>query len=72
MTGAVLLGVLPMALLVIAAVKNAHETLLGVNALAFGTGLAALGVPMYFLTKDRWPRVVRGAAPRPDVVGEPR
>jgi amino acid transporter len=72
MTGAVLLGVLPMALLAIAAVRNAHETLLGVNALGFGAGLAALGVPMYFLTKDRWPRVVRGAVPRPAVAGEPR
>jgi hypothetical protein len=64
--------VLPMALLAIAAVRNAHETLLGVNALGFGAGLAALGVPMYFLTKDRWPRVVRGAVPRPAVAGEPR
>ena len=63
MTGAVLLGVLPVGLLVLAAVKNAHESVLGVNALGFGAGLALLGVPMYFLTRDRWPRadkVARG------------
>jgi amino acid transporter len=66
MTGAVLVGVLPMALLVLAAVKNEGETILGMNALGFGAGLGLLGVPMYFLTRNRWPRVVRGAAPRPE------
>ena len=55
MAGAVLVGVLPMGLLVLAAVKNAGETVLGVNALGFGAGLALLGVPMYFLTRGRWP-----------------
>ena len=43
----------PMALLVLAAVKNAGETVLGMNALGFGAGLGLLGVPMYFLTRNR-------------------
>ncbi len=57
----VLLAAGPLALLGVALVKNAHERVAGVNALAFGAGVTLLGPVAYALTR----RLVRGVGGAP-------
>jgi amino acid transporter len=52
--GTVLLGLPPTALLVLALVKNERESIFGINALAFGAFLMALGPLLYILSKGRF------------------
>ena len=52
--GAVLLGIFPLALLLLAVVKSGSETVLGMNGLLFGALIMALGfVSYYFLGRLR-------------------
>jgi amino acid transporter len=48
--GAVLVGLFPLALLVLAIVKSGSETVLGINGLAFGTIIIATGFAVYAAT----------------------
>ena len=52
--GAVLLGVAPVILLVIALVKNADGELFGVNALVIGVGVILVGPLLYYATRNRF------------------
>ncbi|HTL97229.1 MAG TPA: APC family permease [Holophagaceae bacterium] len=52
--GAILLGVPPAALLVLALVKNGRETVFGINALAFGVLLMAMGPVLYAFSRNRF------------------
>jgi amino acid transporter len=54
--GAALLGLPPMALLVLALVKNERETAFGMNALLFGLLVMAAGPLLYVATKGRFNR----------------
>jgi amino acid transporter len=51
LTGAVLVGVFPLALLCLALVESGHETILGMNGLLFGTLIIAAGVLLYAITR---------------------
>lgn len=53
-TVAWLLGVPPLALLVVALIKNEHETLCGMNALLFGALVVALGPLLYLILRGRF------------------
>ena len=50
LTGAVLTGVFPLLLLLLAVVESNHETVLGMNGLFFGTLIIAVGFAIYFVT----------------------
>ena len=47
-TGAVLTGVFPLLLLLLAVVESNHETVLGMNGLLFGTLIILTGFVVYF------------------------
>src|SRR5579871_698108 len=51
LTGAILAGVFPLALLCIALVESGHETILGMNGLLFGGIIIAAGVTIYVATR---------------------
>src|SRR5271165_2906747 len=50
MAGAVSCGVFPLALLILAMVESEHESILGMNGLAFGLLIILAGIGMYFAT----------------------
>jgi amino acid transporter len=50
LTGAILAGVFPLLLLVLALVESNHETVLGMNGLLFGTIIMGAGFLIYFVT----------------------
>src|SRR5690242_3907014 len=50
LTGAVLTGVFPLLLLLLAVVESNHETVLGMNGLLFGTLIIVAGFAIYFVT----------------------
>jgi amino acid transporter len=58
--GAMLIGVFPLGLLCLALVESGHETILGINGLAFGTLIIAAGFVGYLATKR-----FRGAEVKP-------
>ncbi|HXY24348.1 MAG TPA: APC family permease [Candidatus Acidoferrum sp.] len=51
LTGAVLLGVFPLLLLLLAMIESNHETVLGINGLLFGTIIMFVGFIIYFVSK---------------------
>jgi hypothetical protein len=63
LTGAVLAGVFPFALLCLALVESEHETILGINGLVFGAMIIAAGFLAYLAT-----RKLRGQKMKPVVV----
>jgi len=63
--GAVLTGVFPLLLLVLALVNGHHETVLGMNGLTFGALIIGIGFVMYFATA----KLRREALPRAVVEG---
>jgi amino acid transporter len=65
LAGAIMVGVFPFALLCLALVESEHETILGMNGLAFGVMIIAAGFVGYLATKK-----LRGADIKP-VVLEP-
>ena len=50
LTGAVLTGVFPLLLLLLAVVESDHETVLGMNGLLFGAFIIIAGFAIYFVT----------------------
>jgi len=50
MTGAIICGIFPLLLLLLAVVESNHETVLGINGLLFGTLIILAGVAIYFVT----------------------
>ena len=50
LTGAVLTGVFPLLLLLVAVVESDHETVLGMNGLLFGALIIIAGFAIYFVT----------------------
>jgi len=50
LTGAVLTGVFPLLLLLLAVVESDHETVLGMNGLLFGALIIIAGFAIYFVT----------------------
>jgi amino acid transporter len=50
MPGAVLTGVFPLLLLLLAVIESNHETVLGINGLVFGALIMLAGFAVYFLT----------------------
>jgi amino acid transporter len=62
LTGAVMAGVFPLALLCLALVESERETILGMNGLLFGAIIAAAGFVGYLVTKK-----LRGSEMRPVV-----
>jgi amino acid transporter len=50
LTGAVLAGVFPLLLLLLAVVESNHETVLGMNGLLFGALIIVAGFVIYFVT----------------------
>jgi amino acid transporter len=50
LTGAVLAGVFPLLLLLLAVVESNHETVLGMNGLLFGALIIVAGIGIYFAT----------------------
>ncbi|HEY6945805.1 MAG TPA: APC family permease [Candidatus Acidoferrum sp.] len=50
LTGAVLTGVFPLLLLLLAVVESNHETVLGMNGLLFGTFIMFAGFAVYFVS----------------------
>jgi amino acid transporter len=50
LTGAILAGAFPMALLSLAMVKSGSETILGMNGLLFGGLIISAGFALYFAT----------------------
>jgi amino acid transporter len=63
LAGAIMVGVFPLALLCLALVESEHETILGMNGLAFGTMIMAAGFVGYLATKK-----LRGSEIRPVVL----
>jgi amino acid transporter len=63
LAGAIMVGVFPFALLCLALVESEHETILGMNGLAFGTMIMAAGFVGYLATKK-----LRGSEIRPVVL----
>src|ERR1041384_5093852 len=51
LTGAVLIGVLPLLLLLLAVVQSNHETVLGMNGLLFGALIIVAGFAIYFVAR---------------------
>ena len=58
---ALLLGLPPLGLLVVALVQNERETIAGVNALVFAAGIVGLGPVLYFATRGRFGSTERTA-----------
>jgi amino acid transporter len=50
LTGAILAGVFPLLLLLLAVVESNHETVLGINGLLFGTIIMFAGFAVYFVS----------------------
>jgi amino acid transporter len=65
MVGAVLTGVFPLLLLLLAIVESNHETVLGINGLIFGVLIVVAGFAVYFVTGRH--RLVRPQSPVPAV-----
>ncbi len=65
LTGAIMAGVFPLALLCLALVESERETILGMNGLLFGVIIVAAGFVGYLVTKK-----LRGGEMRPAVVEE--
>jgi amino acid transporter len=63
LTGAIMVGVFPLALLSLALVESEHETILGMNGLVFGVFIIAAGFAGYVAT-----RKLRGAEIKPVVL----
>jgi amino acid transporter len=59
--GAIIAGLLPLGLLSLALVKGEHETVLGMNGLAFGALIVVAGFVVYLSTVKFRRRVVRPA-----------
>jgi uncharacterized membrane protein YraQ (UPF0718 family) len=51
LVGAMLTGLFPLALLGVALVESAHETVLGMNGLVFGAMIIATGILLYAATR---------------------
>ena len=68
LTGAILVGLFPAALLGLALVKSGSETILGINGLLFGAIIIALGFLLYFATASL--RVLRSPGSAPEAVSE--
>jgi amino acid transporter len=51
MAGAISCGIFPLALLLLSMVESEHETILGINALAFGVVIVVAGFAVYFATR---------------------
>jgi amino acid transporter len=60
LTGAIMAGVFPLALLSLAMIESERETILGMNGLAFGILIIAAGFVSYLATKK-----FRGSELRP-------
>ncbi len=65
MTGAVLTGVFPLLLLLLAVVESNHETVLGMNGLLFGALIMFAGFAVYFVSSKL--KLLRA---KPEVAGE--
>jgi amino acid transporter len=59
LAGAVIAGLLPLALLSLALIKGGHETVLGMNGLAFGVLIMVAGFAVYFPTAKLRRRIGR-------------
>lgn len=70
MTGAMMLGVFPLLLMCLAIVQSGHETILGVNGMAFGAMIMAAGVVLYWATHPLRRSVVAAAASLNVVAGD--
>jgi amino acid transporter len=57
LTGAILAGVFPLLLLILALIESDSETVLGVNGLAFGTMIMLGGFVLYFATRKLRPEI---------------
>jgi amino acid transporter len=57
LTGAVLAGVFPLLLLILALIESDSETVLGINGLAFGTMIMLGGFVLYFATRKLRPEI---------------
>ena len=67
LTGAVLIGVFPFLLLLLAVVESNHETVLGMNGLLFGALIMLAGFAVYFLSaKLRLLHTERVASGKPE------
>jgi amino acid transporter len=60
--GAILAGVFPLALLLLALVKSGSETVLGMNGLLFGAVIIATGFAVYGATRSLRPSVPQPTA----------
>ena len=63
LTGAVLIGVFPFLLLLLAVVESNHETVLGMNGLLFGALIMLAGFAVYFLSAKLRLLHIRPASP---------
>ena len=70
LTGTILLGVFPLALMSLAMVESGNETILGINGLAFGLMIMALGVVLYAGTKPLRRSLISAAATPNAVTGD--
>ena len=57
LTGAILAGVFPFLLLILALIESDSETVLGINGLAFGTLIIVAGFVLYFATRKLRPEI---------------
>jgi amino acid transporter len=57
LTGAILVGVFPLLLLILALIESDSETVLGINGLAFGTMIMLGGFVLYFATRKLRPEI---------------
>jgi amino acid transporter len=57
LTGAILAGVFPLLLLILALIESDSETVLGINGLAFGTLIMLGGFALYFGTRKLRPEI---------------
>ena len=62
LTGAVMAGVFPLLLMSLAMVKSGSETILGMNGMAFGGIIIAVGFGLYWATKPLRRSVIAAAA----------
>ena len=70
MAGAVMTGVFPLLLMCLAVVESGHETILGINGMAFGGAIMAAGVVLYAVTHPLRRSVVSPAASLNTVTGD--
>ena len=63
LTGAILAGVFPLALITLAMLHSEHETILGMNGLAFGGIIIVIGFAVYFATAGLRTRLQEVAVP---------